>query len=477
MQENYIERWSGGYHPAGRATGDGQPLRDVVSALFAMAFLPLAALRYRTVRQFLIAVIVLNLPLQCGTHLFFREDAEEFGSIAGLPISATTFALAALYAGWGLDRSCVLRPEKTIREVSRRPVLLLVFFYALSLLVAADTQVAVFEVWSVGELTLLYLYIARNTQSEKDILFLVRLLLIGLVVQDLIMIAQAVGLLGSGQFLGIRASAEYVGTSRLSGTIGSPNSAASYLSVLMTLAVSIMLAKVRPLDKYLAIAGVALGIVPLICTASRGGWLTLAIACAVVCVMNRKALWCRPALVVLLIVTLSVVPMADTIKERLYGDDHGSAASRLFLNDIAALMIRDHPILGVGANNFFLGMEPYVTRGYLSEFLFTVHNKYLLVWSETGIGGLIAFVWLLVTILRMGLSYWRARIPALSPIALGITAGVIGLMVHMCVEPSRDGPANACIWFFAGLLTSVARVHHAGGIEISARYGRLGPEQ
>jgi O-antigen ligase len=159
--------------------------------------------------------------------------------------------------------------------------------------------------------------------------------------------------------------------------------------------------------------------------------------------------------------------MANTIKERLYGDDRGSAASRMPLNEIAALMIQDHALLGVGANNFFPGMEPYVTRGYLSEFLYAVHNKYLLVWSETGIGGLVAFIWLLVSILRMGVKYWKVRAPVLSPVALGITGSLIGLMVHMCVEPSREGPANTCIWVYAALLTAIARVHDTVPIEIT----------
>src|SRR5258708_31336045 len=50
----------------------------------------------------------------------------------------------------------------------------------------------------------------------------------------------------------------------------------------------------------------------------------------------------------------------------------------LFRSNLAFRMISDHPLLGVGSNNFSTVMEGYVTRELQRGFLYTVHNKYLL---------------------------------------------------------------------------------------------------
>ena len=120
------------------------------------------------------------------------------------------------------------------------------------------------------------------------------------------------------------------------------------------------------------------------------------------------------------------------------------------LNKLAGSMIADRPLLGVGANNFALAMEPYVARDFAGDFLYTVHNTYLLVWAETGLGGLIAFVWLLIAILRQGSKCCQLRDPLFAPLALGCTAAVTGFMVQMSFDPFRSGAAIDLLWLVAG---------------------------
>src|SRR5207253_9187323 len=56
---------------------------------------PFLALTRASVQKILLAVVILDIPLQCGTHLFYDERVEEFGAMGGLSISAATIALAA----------------------------------------------------------------------------------------------------------------------------------------------------------------------------------------------------------------------------------------------------------------------------------------------------------------------------------------------------------------------------------------------
>jgi O-antigen ligase len=97
-------------------------------------------------------------------------------------------------------------------------------------------------------------------------------------------------------------------------------------------------------------------------------------------------------------------------------------------------MITAHPMLGVGLNNFVVVMPQYLTPDFDGTWLYVVHNKYLLVWAETGVGGLLAFLAFLLTTLRRGWRCWTAGHPVLSPLALGCTAAIAGDMVHMFVD-------------------------------------------
>jgi putative inorganic carbon (HCO3(-)) transporter len=443
-----------------------------VSAVILALFAPLAALTSRKMERGLLAVLLLNLPLQIAKHFFIREDAEEMGSIGGLEISLSNLAIAGLYLGWFLRTFRAPAAQQHDRIHISLPGTLFLLFNVLSLVVAPDFALGTYEVWIVLEFLLLIVYIANTMKSRDDVIFLVRLLLIGLIFEDMLMLGQATGLIGDINFLGIRAKAAFLESSRISGTIGAPNSAASYLGMMMALAVGVMLAKVQKVDKYLATAALCMGTVPLIFTLSRGGWLGFLVSLTTIALFGstgrhipRKALIAATAVLALLILAF-----AGVIGGRLLADDKGAARSRMPLNEIAGLMIRDNPVLGVGVNNFPLAMEPYVTRGFLGEFLYTVHNKYLLVWAEAGTGAIIAFVWLLFATIRQGTQCWKLRDPLFAPIALGCTAAVAGHMTQMFVDTFRGGPQNHLLWLFSGLIAVMTRMSVARGRGLSRKY-------
>ena len=124
----------------------------------------------------------------------------------------------------------------------------------------------------------------------------------------------------------------------------------------------------------------------------------------------------------------------DTILVRLMSDDNGAAYARWPLAQMAFQMFLDHPFFGVGLNNFALALPSYATSAYSGEWLYTVHNKYLLVLTQNGIVGLAAFMWVLLTALGSAYRTWRTRHPIISPLALGVTAALAGQMVNMNLD-------------------------------------------
>lgn len=196
---------------------------------------------------------------------------------------------------------------------------------------------------------------------------------------------------------------------------------------------------------------------------------------------RRRGLSLRGPIAILVILTLLYLPFHNVISARLLGDDKGSAASRIPLMYLAFRIFADNPVLGVGANNFSVAMGPYLTPEFRHPalpcqevtcrqgFVYAVHNKYLLVLCETGIGGLAAFLAFLFAALRRGWHCWNFRDSFLSPLALGFLVGIAGHMVHMNVDIFRGRPMQQMIWLVAALLVAMHRMHAKGSVsEISS---------
>ena len=427
--------------------------------LFILAALcPFIAMIVGDLRKVLLGIIILDIPFQLDIHLGYRTEVAELGAIGGLGISATTVSLAVLYAVW----SCKLltRWEPRVRPFlhASLPLALYFAFTALSVVVARDVTLAMFEVLLVLQMFLLYIYVIGTVRSRQDVLFIVTMLLISLVLESVV----TIGLVSVGRefrMAGISSridvSKEATGLGyRVAGTVGSPNVAASYLSLLLAPAISLLLTRLGRWYKWLAAVAFGLGGVALILTLSRGGWVSFTFSITILCLLAWRRGW-LPRSVTLTIGVIAVLLcllFGDVIVARLLGYDLGSAQSRIPLMRLAFRVIMNRPVLGVGANNFPVVMKQYVTAEFGRAWLYAVHNKYLLVWAETGIGGFVAFVWFLLATIRRGWHCWKVGDRLLSPLALGFTAAVVGQMIHMLLDVFHDRSQLQLLWLVAGLI-------------------------
>jgi putative inorganic carbon (HCO3(-)) transporter len=222
----------------------------------------------------------------------------------------------------------------------------------------------------------------------------------------------------------------------------------------LSLAVSVLFSHAPRKYKWLAAGVIGFGGAALILTFSRGAWLSFfsAITLFYLSLWRRNRPSLKVPIAALAILMISYLPFHNAVEGRLFADDNGSAQSRIPLMNLAFRIISDNPLLGVGSNNFSAVMEGYVTRELREGFLYTVHNKYLLVWTEVGVGGLLAYLAFLFGVLRKGWACWKFNDPLLAPLALGITAGSLGYMVHQAVDIFHDRAVTQLLWLVAGLL-------------------------
>lgn len=445
-------------------SSSARPLSLGGNSLVVAILSPFFALTSEAAQRVLLAVVILDIPLQFGTHLFYREEDAALGALGGLSISATTLALAGLYLSW-LIRAFTSRNHATKAGLNFNwPLIAYLGITLLSVFVAQDVSLSLFEVCLLLEACLVYFYMAGNVRTREDVVFVVKVLLAACLLESVVMIILRFTGMPS-TIWGLPAHIHIdndpkEGFMRIGGTVGSSNFAAAYLSISLTCAASVLFTNLGRLYKWLATAVLCLGSIALILTFSRGGWLALTLSLALLCFVTwrRRGLSLKAPIAVLALLALLYAPFHSLIGARLFGDDRGSAESRIPLMNLAFRITEDHPLLGVGANNFTVAMGPYLTSEFREEFLFAVHNKYLLVLAETGIGGLIAFVAFFAGIVRKGWQCWNFQDRLLSPLALGLAAGIVGHMVHMSVDVFRGRPTQQLVWLIAGLLVAMCRI-------------------
>jgi len=413
------------------------------------------------VRKLLLAIIILDIPFRLDIHLGYRTELTELGALGGWVISVTTVCLAVLYALWLGELLARVKPRSgPLLRTSLPPASYLVFV-ALSLVVARDVTLSMFEVFLLLQMFLLYVYVAGTVQTRQDVLFIVTILFIGLVLESLVMI----GLRYVGHSFSIAGMFARIDPGkRVGGTVGSPINAASYLSLLLVPAISFLLTRLGRCYKWLAVLAFSLGGVALVLTLSRGGWVAFVLSIMILCFFAWRRGWLSLSIpfVALAVAVLLSLLFGDVILSRLFGYDMGSAQSRIPLMKLAFRVIKDNPVRGVGANNFPIIMKQYVTPEFGGAWLYSTHNKYLLVWVETGIGGFIAFIWFLLAALRRGWQCWKFGDRFLAPLALGFMAVIAGQMVHMLIDVFRSRSEMQLLWLIAGLISAMRNMDSEG---------------
>lgn len=435
------------------------PLEWAILSLLAVLFVFFVMIVAR-IRWLLLAVVLIDIPLQLQNTLFYREADADYGAIGGVNVSITLMALVALYALWWLEN--VMQPARNKPKVvfpTFWPLVTYIGIAALSAIVAVDKQLAFFEITLLIQMFLLHTYLICTVRTRSEIIYIVSILLAGLLLESFIMMA--VRAIGHTVEMGpVKLRIDDV---RVGGTIGGPNTASGYLGLILALPISVIFTNLRFPFKWLGATAAAMGLAALILTQSRGGFIAFALSLAIVGVLVWRKGWVSPAVPIVGVLVLigAMLLLQDVIVPSRFSSVNDEAATgRLPLLVLAGQMIRENWVLGVGVNNFVPTMWDYITPRFSREWLYAVHNNYLLIWAQTGTGGILAFLWYLITTIRWGWRTWRLDDPLLSVLALGITAGILGHMTHMMFDLFNSRPLVQALWIYSALLMALYNVHH-----------------
>ncbi len=247
---------------------------------------------------------------------------------------------------------------------------------------------------------------------------------------------------------------------RPSGTFPHPNILGGFLG--MTLFASAYLFASEKLSKRKAFiaGGIALQVFSLFLTFSRGALFGLIGGALFLLILLTLHSYKKIALQLFLVILASGVLSTALLHEQLAHRGgvftynklvKESDNARLYFQNLALSIAKQRPLLGAGYGQFLLEVEPKNETGHVQK----VHNIYLLILSETGILGLLAFGGFCLTLL---FTAWKRGIDLRRAVLLTIFVYFlwIGCVDHYLITTQH----GAIMFFFmAGLLSSYGDEH------------------
>jgi len=268
---------------------------------------------------------------------------------------------------------------------------------------------------------------------------------------------------------------QYAGTVegyRISGPIGDPNFYAEVMVVLVPLALERVLNERNSLLRLAAVWALAVITLTVVFTYSRGGFVAICAAVGVWFILYPPRLKYLPFLALLGIVILMLIPqeyitrltsLTELISSPSMGFRTADYSFRGRASEtLAGLeMIKSHPILGVGLNNFAENYLAYAKSLGLSPTAEerAAHSLYIEVAAETGLVGFTAFAALLYAMARGIANSWKKlkglQEHRLASMVAAIGAGIVG---YFTASMFIHSAYPRYFWLLVGIAFSIPNI-------------------
>jgi putative inorganic carbon (hco3(-)) transporter len=213
-----------------------------------------------------------------------------------------------------------------------------------------------------------------------------------------------------------------------------PNGLALFITPLLAYLLPDLKMRLESLSKELWSANLArvlawlFGVIALMLSLSRGGWLGLAAASGAFVVLASSKKFLRYYFL-LAVVAVGIIIAVPNLRYRIilpfYGEK--SSVARLSLWETGTKMIADSPILGQGINGFNYNWDKFNTDPNLDHYNFP-HNFILNTWVDLGLLGLVS--WLVI----VGWGIWHGFKNRSAPYAVGLALFLIALLAHGLID-------------------------------------------
>ena len=360
----------------------------------------------------------------------------------GVTLRFEDFLLVVIGFSWFVKNAV----NKELGFFLKTPLNKAILFYILACLISTgsgiigdrvDVKTGSFYILKYIEYFIVYFMVVNHLKDKDQLKRLVFCLLLTCFITSIIGILQIPG--------GGRVSAPF------EGEIGEPNTFGGYLLFIGAIATALFVKTENPKTKLMLSLLLLSIIAPFLFTQSRTSYLAFVPTClALGSLMQRRIIILGFLLIALLMSPILLPSLVKdrilfTFKQQEYSGqvvvgnlrlDTSTSARILSLKGILENFPK-HPILGYGVTGYWF-----------------IDSQLPRILIETGIVGLIAFLYLLCSIFRLAINRIReAKSPYFKGLAIGFFSGYVGLLFHAL-------GANTFIivrimepfWFFAGII-------------------------
>jgi len=418
----------------------------------------------------LLFLIVFIIPFKIDFYLIFKPTY--FIQSFGLPVTAFDVVLTILTLYLCLQ---VLQGKHKFRfypSISI-PALVYLVLSGISAFHSADLSLSFSVIILMIKSYIAFLFFANMIKTEKNLLLVVFALVCGVMLQSFVGWIQYLteggflkGVFGLPKTAFILKSQGQFMLSRVGGTVGHPNALAKYLCFCIPVILSYVLnERSNTTIRKLAFVSMIAGCVVLIMTLSRGSWMALGLALMYFFYERfrgySKSRSKAVAMVFLLSVMLAIATLGFSkhVRVRLFESDYGSARSRIPMAMVALNIISNHPISGVGLNNYTTVMGAYDrTREWQSyRWPAPVHNSYLLIAAESGIPALVAFFWLIIAVFTQVKPALKRLDSPVAFLQIGFLGGLMTWLISGMFDRDFAG-TNIMFWFTIAMIMAAKRI-------------------
>lgn len=306
-----------------------------------------------------------------------------------------------------------------------------------------------------------FLVFLFGVRTADDAIKVIKGLLLGALLANGATILDALGFID----LGFRIRTD----GRTSGAMGESNQYAAFIVIFLPATIAAAVSS-RGFMRLFWLGAALVNSFALVMTASRGGFMGLAMTCVVAAYLYRHLVsysrvvsWGLGALVVLAVI-VSLSPYAGLLAERMIGQtgagDLGEASSGrsdIWVNLIAKMV--EFPVTFISG----FGWDVY----WSMPFTYSPHNHYLGLWFNLGLVGLFTGIYLLVAV---GGAARRASLQAQPPYRGYLIAFVLGTVAVSTAVFFVDAykPWNY-FWMFSGLAMRLALCVNENPVKVPER--------
>lgn len=309
---------------------------------------------------------------------------------------------------------------------------------------------------------ILLIVTVNSLKTRKQLEIFIMIILIGISISAVYGIVQAIGGIPVDPSLtDIEVNENMPG--RVFSTMGNPNNYAELLILALPFFFGTILNTKKILTKILFCFPAVITLVALGITYSRSGYIAFAAATVVFVFFKNKTLT-----IILIISGLASIPLLpSSIHNRiltiLSGDSSVNFRISVLKSSVSILKDFWFSGLGLGAKPFAAVSPDYYIPG-LSRYFPHSHNLFLEIWIETGLIGIISFMWFTGRVLKRTILhiYRQSDIRMKNILAAG-TSSMAGILVFALAEYVWFYPRLLLFyWIITGIIIS--------GLSISNRY-------